>query len=68
MERMNRQELTEEAIKEVKKKREKEGESSGDEAARDPDKRRISLDAFRKSMDRTRDKDSSAHVGQSAYP
>ncbi|USP73275.1 hypothetical protein yc1106_00549 [Curvularia clavata] len=69
LERMNRQELTQEAIKEVKKKREKEGESSGDEGAREPEKRRISLDAFRKSVDKTRDKSSApARVGQSAYP
>ncbi|KAL1799958.1 hypothetical protein ACET3X_000300 [Alternaria dauci] len=73
LERMNRQELTEEAIKEVEKKkqkekeRESEGESSGADEGRDRETRRISLDAFRpgrKSMDKNREKKQSP----SAYP
>ncbi|KAJ5031286.1 hypothetical protein J3E72DRAFT_23447 [Bipolaris maydis] len=83
LERMNRQELTEEAIKEVQKKKEKEGESSSDEAGKESEKRRISLDAFRprksmdkgrKSMDKGRksmDKGRAREPGQteqSAYP
>ncbi|EUC49726.1 hypothetical protein COCMIDRAFT_84002 [Bipolaris oryzae ATCC 44560] len=76
LERMNRQELTEEAIKEVQKKKEKEGESSSDEAGKESEKRRISLDAFRprksmdkgrKSMDKGRAKEP-AQTEQNAYP
>ena len=46
LERMNRQELTEEAIKEVEKKKEKENES-GEESEEKREKRRPSLDLFR---------------------
>jgi hypothetical protein len=48
LERMNRQELTEEAIKEVEKKKQKEAESSssGDDSDK-RENRRISLDRFR---------------------
>ena len=62
---MNRQELTEEAIKEVEKKKQKEKEreseceSSGADEGRDREKRRISLDAFRpgrKSMEQDKEK------------
>ncbi|EOA89746.1 uncharacterized protein SETTUDRAFT_175712 [Exserohilum turcica Et28A] len=60
LERMNRQELTEEAIKEVQKKKEKEGETSGDEAGRDKEKRR--------SMDKAREAQQQQQQGQSAYP
>ena len=66
---MNRQELTEEAIKEVQKKKEKEGESSSDEAGKESEKRKISMDAFRprKSMDKGRAKEP-GQTEQSAYP
>jgi hypothetical protein len=48
LERMNRQELTEEAIKEVEKKKEKENDSGGEESERRvKDKRTPSLDLFR---------------------
>jgi hypothetical protein len=48
LERMNRQELTEEAIKEVEKKKQKENESGGEESSEDKkDKRRVSLDLFK---------------------
>ncbi|KAF1839595.1 hypothetical protein BDW02DRAFT_538909 [Decorospora gaudefroyi] len=46
LERMNRQELTEEAIREVEKKKQKESES-GEEDSDKKEKRKISLDAFR---------------------
>ncbi|CAO2656094.1 Nn.00g048970.m01.CDS01 [Neocucurbitaria sp. VM-36] len=47
LERMNRQELTEEAIEQVKKKKEKESESEREEDGEKKEKRRISLDAVR---------------------
>lgn len=47
LERMNRQELTEEAIKEVEKKKQRESESEREEDGEKKEKRRISLDAVR---------------------
>ncbi|KAF2751849.1 hypothetical protein M011DRAFT_463343 [Sporormia fimetaria CBS 119925] len=47
LERMNRQELTEEAMHKVEKKREKGAESEGDE----PAKKKASMDIGRKSLD-----------------
>lgn len=47
VERMNRQELTEEAIREVKKKKQKEGEGEREEDGDKREKRKISLDLFR---------------------
>ncbi|KAH6637590.1 hypothetical protein C7974DRAFT_307785 [Boeremia exigua] len=48
LERMNRQELTDEAIKKVEKKKERESESEGDELSRNERKGRLSLDMIRK--------------------
>ncbi|KAF1843669.1 uncharacterized protein K460DRAFT_368535 [Cucurbitaria berberidis CBS 394.84] len=47
VERMNRQELTEEAIEQVKKKKEKESESEREDDGDKREKRRISLDVVR---------------------
>ncbi|KAF1362520.1 hypothetical protein EJ07DRAFT_174952 [Lizonia empirigonia] len=48
LERMNRQELTEEAIKHVEKKKERGSESEGDELTKNERKGRMSLDMIRK--------------------
>ncbi|KAJ4984515.1 hypothetical protein SVAN01_09990 [Stagonosporopsis vannaccii] len=48
LERMNRQELTDEAIKKVEKKKERESESEGDELTKNERKGRLSLDIIRK--------------------
>ena len=48
LERMNRQELTDEAIKKVEKKKERESESESDEFGRNERKGRVSLDAIRR--------------------
>ena len=45
---MNRQELTDEAIKKVEKKKERESESESDEFGRNERKGRVSLDAIRR--------------------
>lgn len=47
LERMNRQELTEEAIEQVKKKKERENESEREDEGEKREKRRISLDVVR---------------------
>lgn len=48
LERMNRQELTDEAIKKVEKKKERESESESDDFSRTERKGRVSLDAIRR--------------------
>lgn len=48
LERMNRQELTDEAIKKVEKKKERESESEGDELTKNERRGRLSLDMIRK--------------------
>ncbi|KAF9701234.1 hypothetical protein EKO04_000697 [Ascochyta lentis] len=48
LERMNRQELTEEAIQKVEKKKERGSESEGDELTKNERKGRLSLDMIRK--------------------
>lgn len=48
LERMNRQELTDEAIKKVEKKKERESESESDEFSKNERKGRVSLDAIRR--------------------
>ncbi|KAL6709516.1 hypothetical protein ACN47E_001451 [Coniothyrium glycines] len=60
LERMNRQELTQEAIEEVKKKKEKESESEREDESDKKEKRRISLDAVKGRLGEKRE--------QSAYP
>lgn len=60
VERMNRQELTEEAIREVEKKKQRESESEREEESDKKDKRRISLDAVRGKLGDRRE--------QNAYP
>ena len=60
VERMNRQELTEEAIREVEKKKQKENESEVEDDSEKKDKRRISLDVVRGKLGDKRE--------QSAYP
>jgi len=73
VERMNRQELTGEAIKEVEKKkqkekeRESEAESSGADEGRDRERRRISLDAFRPGKNAEKEKEKKQQ-SESAYP
>ncbi|KAI4655754.1 hypothetical protein J4E93_000469 [Alternaria ventricosa] len=73
VERMNRQELTGEAIKEVEKKkqkekeRESEAESSGADEGRERDRRRISLDAFRPGKNAEKEKEKKQQ-SESAYP
>ncbi|KAF2851180.1 hypothetical protein T440DRAFT_449106 [Plenodomus tracheiphilus IPT5] len=60
VERMNRQELTEEAIREVEKKKQRESESERDDESDRKEKRRISLDVVRGKFGDRRE--------QSAYP
>jgi len=69
LERMNRQELTEEAIRQVEKKKEKESESEGDEEkkARSGSAPKMSLDAVKRfGTDRSGKKGVKAE--ESAYP
>ena len=61
LERMNRQELTEEAMRKVEKKKEKESESEGDEK-RDGKEKRLSLDVLR------RPKPAVEPTAENAYP
>ncbi|KAF3047511.1 hypothetical protein E8E12_009625 [Didymella heteroderae] len=61
LERMNRQELTDEAIKKVEKKKERESESEGDELTKHERKGRLSLDMIRK-------KTQGSSSGKSAEP
>lgn len=65
VERMNRQELTEEAIREVEKKKARESESEREEEE-GKGKRRISLEAVRGRFGERRDKEREGQ--QSAYP
>ncbi|KAF2129810.1 hypothetical protein P153DRAFT_366322 [Dothidotthia symphoricarpi CBS 119687] len=65
LERMNRQELTEEAIQLVKEKKEKENESEMEDGEERDGKRRMSLDVLRKSHTRGSEK---ANREESAYP
>lgn len=60
VERMNRQELTQEAIEEVQKKKEKESESEKEDISDRKESRRLSLDAVRVKLGEKRE--------QSAYP
>jgi hypothetical protein len=62
LERMNRQELTDEAIKKVEKKKERESESEGDELTKNERKGRLSLDVIRKKTQ------GSSGSGKSAEP
>ncbi|KAJ4340982.1 hypothetical protein N0V87_002020 [Didymella glomerata] len=64
LERMNRQELTDEAIKKVEKKKERESESEGDELTKNERKGRLSLDMIRKKTQGS----SSGRSGKSAEP
>lgn len=66
LERMNRQELTEEAIKKVEKKKQSESESEMEDAEekRDKEKRRISLDQVRAKFgpsDKEKEREKSAY-------
>ncbi|KAF1928889.1 uncharacterized protein M421DRAFT_92020 [Didymella exigua CBS 183.55] len=64
LERMNRQELTDEAIKKVEKKKGRESESEGDELTKNERKGRLSLDIIRKKTQGS----SSGKSGKSAEP
>lgn len=64
LERMNRQELTDEAIKKVEKKKERESESENDEGVRTERKGRMSLDAVRRKALGSGSDSSATHVEQ----
>ncbi|UPX19344.1 uncharacterized protein EKO05_0009611 [Ascochyta rabiei] len=73
LERMNRQELTEEAIQKVEKKKERGSESEGDELNKSERKGRVSLDMIRKktrgsSSEKSRKRGELQPTAENPYP